>query len=407
MNINAIKIRLVLYAALIISAGGFLSYVSGSAAPLALLSAAAALAYFMFAGQIAKKREETAKNIGALGETIETLRADFDNLRGEKDKLGYILNNIGDGIFVADENKSIALINAAAREIFNVTPDIINKNINYLSNNKTLADAVVQCADSAKSAIFEIFISGGIYSVTVKRLPGAKLTMAALSDVTESRENAKRREEFFANASHELKTPLTAIKGFNELTALNNKAEGLNKYINGIERETGRMLSLIGDMLKLSELESARGLNPVPVSLARIADEAREATAVAAAEKSISFNIDGDAAIMAEPEHIYELVKNLIENAVRYNYQNGGVAVVITPARLVITDTGIGVSPDDQSRIFERFYRVEKSRSQKNGNGGTGLGLAIVKHICALYGWRLSLKSRPGAGTEITVEFGA
>jgi two-component system phosphate regulon sensor histidine kinase PhoR len=221
------------------------------------------------------------------------------------------------------------------------------------------------------------------------------------------RENAKRREEFFANASHELKTPLTAIKGFGELTAISNKNEKIKKYIDGISRETDRMLSLIGDMLKLSELENTKATSPVLISLAKVIGEVREVLSAAISEKSINFELSGEAAIIAEPKHIYELTKNLVENAVRYNNPNGSVTVKIEKdgknAKLTVSDNGIGISPPEQTRIFERFYRVEKSRSQRGG--GTGLGLSIVKHICDLYSWKLSLKSKLGIGTEISVAF--
>jgi two-component system phosphate regulon sensor histidine kinase PhoR len=227
--------------------------------------------------------------------------------------------------------------------------------------------------------------------------------MVVLSDVTENHENAKRREEFFANASHELKTPLTAIKGFNELAALHNKDEGIQKYVDSITRETNRMLALIGDMLKLSELETAQDTSPVPVQLAKIANEVREAVQPAIEEKAIIVEVVGDGSVTAEPGHVYELLKNLIENAVRYNNQGGKVYVKIRRTQITVKDDGIGISPEEQTRIFERFYRVERSRSQQGG--GTGLGLSIVKHICALYGWKLTLKSKLGVGTEITVAF--
>jgi two-component system phosphate regulon sensor histidine kinase PhoR len=231
--------------------------------------------------------------------------------------------------------------------------------------------------------------------------------MVVMSDVTENRENAKRREEFFANASHELKTPLTAIKGFNELAAINNKDEGINKYIGSITRETDRMLSLIGDMLKLSELENTQDINPAPVSIAKVVNEVRETLSTSITEKEINVELVGDGTVEAEPGHVYELVKNLLENAVRYNNQGGRISVTIENNKrnvwLFVFDDGIGISPEEQTRIFERFYRVEKSRSQRSG--GTGLGLSIVKHICALYGWKLSLKSKLGVGTEITVVF--
>jgi len=233
-----------------------------------------------------------------------------------------------------------------------------------------------------------------------------RITRPFDSIINENRINAKRREEFFANASHELKTPLTAIKGFTELTAINNKDETIRKYINSITRETERMSTLIGDMLKLSELESVPEIMPTKISLLGVVNEVYETMSTAIIEKNIEFIVIGDGIIMAEQGHIYELVKNLIENAVRYNVQGGKITVSIKAGRknmrLVIADTGIGIPDEEQSRIFERFYRVEKSRSQQSG--GTGLGLAIVKHICALYGWKLSVESSIGIGTEVTVD---
>ncbi|MCL2098978.1 MAG: ATP-binding protein [Oscillospiraceae bacterium] len=358
---------------------------------------------------IAGSYDEIEKITREIDEISIILQDSFDSMHDEKNKLDYIINNIGDGIFAVDENKNITLINNAALNIFDVTPDITGKSLNYLSREKTLIAAVEDCLVSENNTIFEMPLSGKIFFATVKRLPGTKLTMAVLTDVTETRENAKRREEFFANASHELKTPLTAIKGFNELSDINNTDKNIKKYIESIARETDRMLSLIGDMLKLSELESSQSINPVNVSLADVINEVREIMLNVIEEKSISFTTDGDALVAAEREHIYELVKNLIENAVRYNDQGGKTTVIVeslkSDVKLIVADNGIGIPPEEQTRIFERFYRVEKSRSQRGG--GTGLGLSIVKHICALYGWKLSLKSKLGIGTEITVVFNA
>jgi len=341
-----------------------------------------------------------------IDEVAQVLLLSMTALREEKTKAEYILNNIGDGIFAVDVNKNITLINNAALDIFNVTPDIAGKNLNYLCFDKALGDAVDDCVHNEKATFFEMTHNGRIYIVTVKILPGTILTMVILSDVTDNRKNASQREEFFANASHELKTPLTAIKGFNELVALNNKDKNICKYIDSITRETDRMLTLIGDMLKLSELENTQDINPESVSLYKTANEVRGVLSAAIDEKAINFEIIGDAAVSAEPGHVYELMKNLIENAVRYNNQGGRVSVTIKRDResvwLVISDDGIGIPTEEQTRIFERFYRVEKSRSQRNG--GTGLGLSIAKHVCALHGWRLSLKSKPSVGTDVTVE---
>ncbi|MCL2153912.1 MAG: ATP-binding protein [Oscillospiraceae bacterium] len=357
---------------------------------------------------IAGSYEEIDQITQGIDEVSQILQNSLNDLRDEKSKLDYILNNIGDGLIVLNKDKSVALINAVALDTFGVKSDIVGKNLNYLSFDRILISAVDDCVINEKDAMFEFPFNGRIFFVAVKQLPGTHLIIVALSDVTENRENAKRREEFFANASHELKTPLTAIKGFNELAAINNKDENINKYINGITRETERMLTLIGDMLKLSELENTQGISPVPVSLAQVVNEVRDGLSTSFSDKSIEFTVAGDASINAEQGHVYELVKNLTENAIRYNNNGGKVSVTIDSdkkgAYLFVFDDGIGIPLEEQTRIFERFYRVEKSRSQRNG--GTGLGLSIVKHICALYGWKLTLKSKLGVGTEVTVEFG-
>ncbi len=351
--------------------------------------------------------EEIVKIAREIDDVAGLLQLNMDTLRNEKSKLDYVLDNIADGLIAISADGNIALVNAGALRIFGGAADVVGKKLNYLTYDKMLTQAVEDCIANGQSALFELTINGSIYIVTVKQLPDTNLTMAMLSDVTENRESAKRREEFFANASHELKTPLTAIKGFNELTTLNNKDESLGKYLSGIARETDRMLSLIADMLKLSELENSQTLNLVPVLLSKVVNEVCQTLSAAIREKGIILEVTGDGEIMAEQGHVYELVKNLIENAIRYNNQNGSVTVSVVKEknalRLIVADTGIGISPTEQTRIFERFYRVEKSRSQQGG--GTGLGLSIVKHICALYDWKLSLKSKPGVGTEVVVIF--
>ncbi|MCL1894234.1 MAG: ATP-binding protein [Holophagaceae bacterium] len=356
---------------------------------------------------LAESYEEIDSIIREIDEIALVLQNTLTALHTEKTKAEYIINNIGDGIFAVDANKNIVLMNNTVLKIFNATPDISGKGLNYLFYDKVLAGAVDDCISFGKNVLFELAINGRIFFATIKQLPVSTLTMAILSDVTDSRENAKQREEFFANASHELKTPLTAIKGFNELATINNKDEGISKYLGGIARETDRMLSLIRDMLKLSELETGQNISFATVALSEMATEIFETLSAVIAEKALHFEISGQATINADPGHVYDLLKNLIENAVRYNDQGGSININIgsdsKATFLTVADTGIGIPLTEQSRIFERFYRVEKSRSQKNG--GTGLGLSIAKHICAKYEWKLSLKSKLGVGTEVTVEF--
>ncbi|MCL1998483.1 MAG: ATP-binding protein [Turicibacter sp.] len=341
-----------------------------------------------------------------IDEVAVILQGSFDALRDEKNKLAYICDNIGDGLFVVDENFAVSLVNAAATRIFDTSSQICGRELQHLISDKYLTVALEECLNHSKDSVFESTLNGRIYLTTVKRLLDTKQAMVALLDVTESRENAKRREEFFANASHELKTPLTAIKVFNELTAIGNRDAQLDKHIAAISRESDRMMSLIANMLKLSELESTKTTKPAKISLAKIVNEVCETLSATFEEKSLTFALTGDVIITSESAHIYELVKNLIENAARYNRPNGRISAVIQTHKspiLIISDNGIGIPPKEQVRIFERFYRVEKSRSASGG--GTGLGLAIVKHICSLYDWSISLKSKPGEGTIVTINF--
>jgi len=356
---------------------------------------------------VAKSYEEINSITKKIDEIAIILQNSFDALSDEKNKLTYILDNIGDGLIVANKEAYIELVNFSALKMFGGMSDVIGKKINYLVSDNNLIFEIENCITNSRNALFELILKGQVYLVTIKQLPSTDITMIAFSDVTENRESAKQREEFFANASHELKTPLTAIKGFNELTALNNKDENISKYINSITRESNRMMDLISGMLKISELENSKEIRPVSLSLESIVKEVAEALSIAMNEKAIKFEIKGGGTIISEQEHAYELVKNLIENAVRYNNHGGKVSVLVKKdkkmLRLLVIDNGIGIPPEEQARIFERFYRVEKSRSTQNG--GTGLGLSIVKHICNIYGWKLSLKSRVGVGTEVSVDF--
>ncbi|MDR2363812.1 MAG: two-component sensor histidine kinase [Spirochaetaceae bacterium] len=218
------------------------------------------------------------------------------------------------------------------------------------------------------------------------------------------------RQEFTANVSHELKTPLTTIRGYAELIANGMAGEGKEREFAGkIERESLRLLSLITDILKLSELENF--LLPSEeenCGLREIAAECIEDLTPLAKERRLRFELDGeDAVVRGDRGLLEQLVRNLCDNAVRYNREGGGVRVSVSPGdgvpSVTVADTGIGIPPEHQGRIFERFYRVDKSRSK--ASGGTGLGLAIVKHIAEKYRAEITVISAVGEGTAITVTF--
>ena len=221
------------------------------------------------------------------------------------------------------------------------------------------------------------------------------------------------RSEFAANVSHELKTPLTSIKGFTDMlsSGMVRDPEDQKRFITMIGVEVDRLIELINDVLKISELESV--VIPQPddrADVRKVAEESREALKQAAEKGGISVNIAGSGGIVAmAPARLRELLTNLIENGIKYNEPGGRVDVSVETANgkvtIQVADTGIGIPKECQDRVFERFYRVDKGRARKTG--GTGLGLAIVKHIVILYGGTIRLKSEPGKGTVFTIELKA
>ena len=222
--------------------------------------------------------------------------------------------------------------------------------------------------------------------------------------------NAQMRQEFTANVSHELKTPLTAISGYAELIehGMANQ-ETAARFAGEIHKNAARLLSLINDIIQLSQLDGGKKqMEYVNLDLFALAEECVSMLALNAQKQNVTMQVQGkNAMVMADKQLIEELVYNLCDNAIRYNNRGGSVTVTVGQecghTYLVVKDTGIGISKENQERVFERFYRVDKSRSK--ATGGTGLGLAIVKHIVAQHGAKLSLESEEGKGTEIRVDF--
>lgn len=219
---------------------------------------------------------------------------------------------------------------------------------------------------------------------------------------------AKSRQDFTANVSHELKTPITAISGYAEL--IENKMvdeEQQVKFAGEIRRHSDRLVSLVNDIIRLSELDYKETVPELgKVDIYEIAEERVELLQNNAREKNVHLHLSGEHCMVTSNRGLLiELLDNLIQNAIRYNVQNGSVEVSVKPlgnqAELTVSDTGIGIPAQDRDRVFERFYRVDKSRSRETG--GTGLGLAIVKHIVELHDGTIELDSEMGKGTKIRV----
>lgn len=217
------------------------------------------------------------------------------------------------------------------------------------------------------------------------------------------------RSEFFANASHELKTPLTAVKGFNDLVGMQTDQQSVKELSAKIDVEVTRLVALINDMLALAKLEASAEPVDEQTDLAAVANDVKNSLAPLAEQQGVAVEVVGGGMANVGTEHARTLIKNLTENAIRYNSDGGKVQIEVTAdsatgnTSVIVTDNGIGIEEEHQGHVFERFYRVNNSRSRDTG--GTGLGLAIVKHIASLYGADITLKSKYGIGTTVKVVF--
>ena len=222
------------------------------------------------------------------------------------------------------------------------------------------------------------------------------------TDMQEVRRTERMRTDFVANASHELKSPLTSIKGFAELMSVGCVPDPAKQkeYLNRIASESDRMLGVIDDILYLSRLEGDSHAAEEPVELLPLALEVKKSLEPLAAARGISIDVTGSGRLMGAPREIWTLIYNLVDNAIRYGVDGGWVKVAVADGLIEVSDNGIGMDAQAQSRVFERFYRVDPSRSRKSG--GTGLGLSIVKHIVLNNGGQVTLKSEPGVGSTFT-----
>ena len=356
---------------------------------------------------LAVKDKDLSEVYGEIDEISDKLQKTFSDLNVEREKLNYVLSNVTDGIVVLEKGGDVSVINAAAKEFLKVN-DVVGKPYFTLSVDEKFISEIRTAVEEKRGGEAELSVFGRYYAVSVKPLE-AGYTVIVLNDITGAKLAEKTRSEFFANASHELKTPLTAIKGFNEvisLTAVDEKTKALSEKI-GVQVD--RIVKLINDMLALSRLETEDKPTGETVELSEVLKSVKDELAPLAEKNKVDLTVSGGGKVKMNGRHAEELVKNLLENAVRYSC-GGGFAKATAVNRgdevvLTVEDDGIGIADEDKERIFERFYRVDKSRSQKTG--GTGLGLAIVKHVCTLYGFKITLDGKLGVGTKITVEMPA
>ena len=335
----------------------------------------------------------------------------IQRVQEEHNKLNTVLENVSQGIVAIDEHKKIIFVNKSISTIFDSTENVTGKDFIYLIDDLPLCEKIAR--HLGENYASEYTYKGKELSVVIRKVDGQSdnvYSIVIITDITSQKVIAKQKSDFFANASHELKTPVAVMQGLSELLlAKETLDDGSKKQVDRIHKESLRLASLISDMLKLSKLENGEETELVlaDVNLREIAEEVLSELSTKLAEKNITATIAGNATVVADSKKIFELIENLCSNAINYNKDNGQIAISITEQtdgiELKVSDTGIGIEKENISRLCERFYRVDKSRSKKTG--GTGLGLAIVKHICALYNAELSIESEIGIGTKISITF--
>ncbi len=346
---------------------------------------------------------------------INGLNADIarhlEREESDRRKFEIVLENMDRGVAALDKDDNVVFANKSAATLLG---GAIRKGENavYLVGDASVYEKIIK--NSGKNAAFECEILGKELLVAMKSIDDELLkkeisTIIMVSDVTAEKSAARQKSEFFANASHELKTPVTAIMGLSELLLQKDDlGESVRKKIATVYSESVRMSELIADMLRLSDVE--RGDKPqisTDVDLRKIADDVVSVLSVKAEQKHVSLFAEGTAFAKIDKTDARELIENLASNAINYNKENGEAKIMLSEedgkAAIAVSDTGIGIEQQHIPHLCERFYRVDKSRSR--GSGGTGLGLAIVKHICMRYGATLKIESTFGQGTTVTITF--
>jgi len=355
--------------------------------------------------------EELAPLLRRMEHQRRQIDRQMDELRRRSEEFEQITGSMSEGLVLLDEAGIILSINPAARRLLDAAENCVGQDILTVDRDVALSDALHQAAEQGHSE-FRGQRNGREYQFDVTRIQSEGRTAGTVLlvfDVTERAFAERNRREFTANVSHELKTPLQGIIGSAEL--LENglvKQEDIPRFIGHIRSEAQRLVTLIGDIIRLSQLDEGETMPAEPVELLALAREAAESLQNAAAARHVTITVEGEPVELSGVRRLlHEIVFNLCDNAIKYNTDGGRVQVTVTKenetAAVTVRDTGIGIPPDQQDRVFERFYRVDKSHSK--ASGGTGLGLSIVKHAVQYLHGTIHLQSEVGKGTEIRVTF--
>ena len=355
--------------------------------------------------------EELSPLLGRIHQQHRQIEAQLRELRRKTEEFEQITENMGEGLVLLDRKGVILSINPAARAIFHASSACVGQDFLVVDRDHEINLAIQTALEGGHSEVRAMRNDREVqFDISRITADGAAAGTVLLAfDVTEQAVAERSRREFTANVSHELKTPLQSIMGSAEL--LENglvKQEDLPQFVGVIRTEAARLVTLVEDIIHLSQLDEGIAPAKEEVNLLELADSAASALRERAEERRIDLSVTGkDAVVNGVRGFLYEMFYNLIDNAIKYNIDGGKVEVTVltgdTAATVSVKDTGIGIPPEYQARVFERFFRVDKSRSK--ASGGTGLGLSIVKHIAQYHHAEIKLHSGNGRGTIIEILF--
>ncbi len=355
--------------------------------------------------------EELTPVLSRLNRQHNQILRQMREQKQKSDEFELVTSSMKEGLVLLDKKGMVISINNAARELFKVKDEIKGQNFLIVDRSSDMNNAVCK-ALSGEHSDFLKQIADREYQVLITPTESEGEIIGAVIlciDVSEAMLSQRSREEFTANVSHELKTPLQSIIGSAELLQSGLvKADDTVKFVDNIRSEALRLVELINDIIRLSELDENKEQMKEPVDLCEVVNDVVASLGIHSEKNNVSISVSGEKCVAyGVKRYFYETIYNLCDNAIRYNRQFGKVEITLKKengnAIIVISDTGIGIPLEDQPRVFERFYRVDKSHSKSTG--GTGLGLSIVKHAVICNGGTINLESREGEGTNITLTF--
>lgn len=355
--------------------------------------------------------EELAPLLSRIHQQRQQIAAQLHSLKKQTDEFAQVTSHMKEGLVLLDNAGKILSINPAAQQVFGVETSCNGQDFLTINRSRDLHFAIQTAVSEGHSEV-RSERNGREFQFDISRIESEEAfvgTVLLAFDVTEQAFAERNRREFTANVSHELKTPLQSITGSAEL--LENglvKPEDVPRFVGMIRTEAARLVTLVDDIIHLSQLDEGAAPDRETVDLLETAKDAASALGDSATEKGIHVSVSGESvSISGVRSFLHEMIYNLCDNAIKYNVENGSVEITVVrkeqEAVVTVKDTGIGIPAEHQSRIFERFFRVDKSRSK--ASGGTGLGLSIVKHIAQYHGATIKLQSEFGCGTTVSVVF--